>query len=1033
MRQLIALGRGLVHRAGSAVLILVVAVVAAAAAAAGPVYYQAALHSILAGDMSGVPFLGRGYEATTTGLMNGTLASLRSEVTGQLDHDLGAPAAKRLFEPPVESIEGSYTDSALAQTFLLVWRTDFCAHLVITGHCPTRPGQVIVSKSDTGPGTGWHIGSQIRGSGWPTLTITGVYQPPDAAVDYWVLRAGSYFPIEDQALGANNAPGLDAAFTDLATISAMNAGQQGTSVIDDRLALARIQASDVGPLAAGMTAFANSVALTTENIVPQTIAQSTLAGVESGWRAVAVPVTLTTLTLLLLSWLLLFLIVTEAVEARGPEIALAKLRGHGRLGILLFGLSEPAVILLAALPIGLLVGWVAADQLAGALLLPHTPVGLPWTALAAAAAAVAGGFAAVILAAQRALRRGVVQQFRRPSRLANSRGWVLDSILLTASVAGLAEVLSTRQIGTASRGVLDLLVPGLLGLAVAVVAARLLPLICRALYGVTSRHGGLAGYLALRHIARREGGVRTTIVLATAFSLAAFAFAAWSVGQRNYQLVASARVGAPEVLTVEVPAGHSLSSIVAKADPSGRLATAVDTYIGVSGGTAGEYTIAVDPARFARIASWPELLSQREADALTSDLSPPAAAPIVLAGNAVRVTVNVSSLSVAGEQLYANVTTGASPVTFGALPRHGTVTLTGSLTGCPCVLQSLALTLPGGQLVYGGSAAQVSAKLAISALDVRRGGRWLPAVPSSRLDSAATWRDETADESAQSNASSVASGARAFTWTIADIPSAHDPTLGVADVPSPLPAIVARPLLTSGQPLFTGNGLDGSLVEMRALAALPWVPAAPPNGVIVDQRYAQLEAGGNLSVASQQVWLAAGALPLIRPKLLASGVRILSVSSIASSSAQLQRQGPALASALFLSDAAAAALLAAGAAILGLYASARRRRYEYAAMEASGVHRRTLRWALLIELAVVLGFGVLVGCATGLGAARFVLRSVPEFTSTPTEPTLNYVAAAGPLTLLLGVAAALLAGVAVLSSLALVRGVRADLLREGQA
>jgi ABC-type antimicrobial peptide transport system permease subunit len=188
-----------------------------------------------------------------------------------------------------------------------------------------------------------------------------------------------------------------------------------------------------------------------------------------------------------------------------------------------------------------------------------------------------------------------------------------------------------------------------------------------------------------------------------------------------------------------------------------------------------------------------------------------------------------------------------------------------------------------------------------------------------------------------------------------------------------------------------------------------------------------------LSVASQQVWLAPGALALIRPKLLAGGVRILSVSSIETASAQLQREGPALASALFLSDAAAAALLAAGAAILGLYASARRRRYEYAAMEASGVRRRTLRSALLIELAVVLGFGVLVGAATGLIAARFVLRSVPEFTSTPAEPALNYVAAAGPVTSLLGVAAALLVLAAVMSSLALIRGVRADLLREGQA
>src|SRR5215469_1522705 len=681
MRQLIALGRGLVHRAGSAAMILVVAVVAAAAAAAGPVYYQAGLHSIHVADLSSAPYIGRGLQATTSGPINGTLTSLRAAVNGELDHDLGSNLAQRLLRPPIASIDGSYTDTALSESFLLAWRTDFCAHLVITGHCPTRPGQVIVSKSDTGPGTGWHIGSHISGSGWPTLTITGIYQPPDAAADYWVLRASNYFPIEQPVTGDTNLPGLDAAFTSLATMNALSAGQQGTSVVDGQLAIGRIQPQDVRPLAAALSAFANSVALTTQNIVPQTAVPATLAIVESDWRAVAVPVTLTTLTLLLLTWLLLFLIVTEAVEARGTEIALAKLRGHGRLGILLFGLSEPAVILLAALPLGLLVGWTAADRLATALLLPHTPIGLPWTAWTAAAAAVAGGFAAVILAAQRALRRGVVQQFRRPSRLAGSRGWVVDSILLTASVAGLAEVLSTRQIGSASRGTLDLLVPGLLGLAVAVVAARLLPLGCRALYGVTSRHGGLAGYLALRHIARREGGVRTTIVLATAFSLAAFAFAAWSVGQRNYRLVASARVGAPVVLTVSVPAGHSLSAIVAKADPSGRLAAAVDTYIGLSGGTAGEYTIGVDPARFARIASWPGQLSQPQVGGLTTDLSPPAAAPIVLAGDVLRVTVDVSSMSVAGEQLYANVTTGASTVTLGALPKHGVATLTGSLTG----------------------------------------------------------------------------------------------------------------------------------------------------------------------------------------------------------------------------------------------------------------------------------------------------------------------------------------------------------------
>jgi ABC-type antimicrobial peptide transport system permease subunit len=149
--------------------------------------------------------------------------------------------------------------------------------------------------------------------------------------------------------------------------------------------------------------------------------------------------------------------------------------------------------------------------------------------------------------------------------------------------------------------------------------------------------------------------------------------------------------------------------------------------------------------------------------------------------------------------------------------------------------------------------------------------------------------------------------------------------------------------------------------------------------------------------------------------------------------ARFARQGPALASVLFLADAAAAALLAAGAAILGLYLSARRRRYEYAALSASGVARRTLRRAVLTELALVLGFGSIIGIAAGLGGAVLALRSIPEFTSQPAVPPLSYVPAAGPLAVLLGGAVALLIVAAVASSITLIRGVRLEQLREAPA
>jgi ABC-type antimicrobial peptide transport system permease subunit len=133
---------------------------------------------------------------------------------------------------------------------------------------------------------------------------------------------------------------------------------------------------------------------------------------------------------------------------------------------------------------------------------------------------------------------------------------------------------------------------------------------------------------------------------------------------------------------------------------------------------------------------------------------------------------------------------------------------------------------------------------------------------------------------------------------------------------------------------------------------------------------------------------------------------------------------------LFLADAAAATLLAAGAAILDLYLSARRRRYEYAALAASGVPHRTLRRAVRTELALVLGFGGVIGAITGAVAAVVTLRSVPEFVTAPPAPVLSYVPPVVPLVVLVVVAAALLTTAAVLASSTLIRGVSLDQLRE---
>lgn len=989
-------------------MILAVALVAAAAAAAGPIYYQAARTSILRDTVAGTGFAGRGFEANQTGAVPGLLGQLQPAVRSQLGHALGSLSGRRLFAAPVSAVETTLPYPQYQTSVPLVWRSGVCGQLAVSGRCPTARGQVLVSRR-MAVLTGWHLGQRVQFAGWPAFTITGLYRMPDQGRGYWFGRGSIYF----SAISP-----IDALFTPRVTLEQGPTQQQGTVVVDDLLTQSRLTGSEVPQLASAMTAFSSSAALQQQQVLVTTGLPATLQAVQASWRAVEIPVVLITAQLLAACLLLLFLSVGDAIDARGHDVSLAKLRGRGGWQTIMFGMSEPVLLLAVALPAGTLVGWAATAAFSRVLLRPGTPVVLPPQAWAAAGLATAGGLLAVVLAARRTLRRPVVEEWRRSGRKPAGRGWIADAVLAAAAVAGLLELAVSGQIGSARHGALGLLVPGLLGLAIAVIASRLLPLACRSAFARTSTGGGVGLFLALRHVARRPGGTRTTIVLATAFALSTFAVTAWAVDRNNEHLVAAAEVGAPVVLTVGVPAGKSLGTVVDHADPGGRMAAAVDRYTSLSSSNSGLTVLAVDPQRFARVAAWRPGFTTRPPAELARELAPRAPAPVILSGSALRVTVDVHALSPPGSVLSADVTTGASPVILGPLPARGATTLTAPLVGCPCVLQDLDLTPPVHFLQ-----SPVTGSVTINAVQVRGAAGWVPAAPG-LLSAAARWRPGHLDNPPDR----VTGSAAGLGWTFAG--HRHQDTLLLsANRPSPLPAVVSSAMLSHGEQLASGVGLDGSPLELRVISAASVVPGTPQAGEIVDRRYAELAAAENFPDASQQVWLAAGARASIEPRLKAAGLRVLSVSTTASVAAGFARQGPALASVLFLADAAAAALLAAGAAVLGLYVSARRRRYEYAALSASGVATGTLRRAVLTEMALVLGFGVIIGIGSGLLAAVLALRTVPEFLITPAAP-LSYVPAAAPLVVLLGGAVVLLAVAAVTASVLLIRGVSLDQLRE---
>jgi putative ABC transport system permease protein len=1034
--------RGLVHRAGASLSIVLVATVAVAAVAIGPTYYLAAQSSILQDGVRQADTLGRGFEVTSSGQVRGTIGETTQLVRTLLAHYIGGPAQeRRLFTAPVEAIETTVVTGN--ETVPLVWRTAFCAHLKLSaGRCPGGLRQIVVSSSLAAI-NGWHVGQRVTVAGWPPFMITGVYTitVPETAAPYWFNAGTQYFPAEAEP----KAPPYDAMFTSQATINSGPVAAQGNDVVDMSLTAGHLSAADVPRISAAMTGMTLNQQLTQFNATFETDIPDTLAFVRDSWRTVAVPVFLITAQLLLLAWLLLFLVVTDAAEARGPEIALAKVRGRGRWRTLTFGLSEPVILLVIALPAGLLAGWGITAALARVLLRPGTPVGLPSLAWAGAAAATAGGLVAVMIAARRTLSRTVLDQWQRASRGAAERGWVVDAILLTATVAGLIELRVSGQIGSAHQGALGLLVPGLLGLAVAVVASRLLVTACRAGFGVTRRRARIGLFLALRHVARRPGGMRTTIVLATAFALAGFAVGTWSVTVQNIRRVADARVGAAAVLTVTPPPGGNLARIVDRIDPRGREAMAVDEYTSVSGGTAGQVLLGVDPQRFARIAAWQPGWARQPLTSIAAALAPPAPPPVVLNGDAVRIRFSGLDVQPAGSTLVLDVyeegaaETGQTPLYFGAVT--GSQSSVQPLTGCPCVVANLTVS---GPAQVSGAAQPVTGMVTVSGIDVRSGGRWTPV--NAGLSTHGRWQESGPGTPVASQLSFAASG---LTWQFHSQPGTN-PTILSVNRPYPLPAIVAQPLAggsasggsasggsgdnASGDSggLYQATGLDGSPLNVRAVALAGAVPGAPANGIVVDRTYAERAAGIAPGSVSDQVWLAPGALASVRPRLIAAGVRISATETSAAQQSLLIRRGPALATVLFLADAAAAALLAAGAAILGLYLSGRRRRYEYAALAASRVSPSTLRRALLIEQAIVLGFGAVVGLASGFVATLLAIRSIPEFIAPPSSPPLSYTPVAGEFAALVGLALVLLIVAAVAASTALVRSVRPDLLREAQ-
>jgi hypothetical protein len=123
--------------------------------------------------------------------------------------------------------------------------------------------------------------------------------------------------------------------------------------------------------------------------------------------------------------------------------------------------------------------------------------------------------------------------------------------------------------------VFALLAPGLVGLAVALLIARLLPLAATRTGGAAIRAGRPDVALTALHLARRPGTHRVFAVLAVVAAVFTTTTFAWHTASVGWARRAAQELGAPRVLTVRAANSSALLAAVRAADPDGRYAMAV--------------------------------------------------------------------------------------------------------------------------------------------------------------------------------------------------------------------------------------------------------------------------------------------------------------------------------------------------------------------------------------------------------------------------------------------------------------------------
>jgi putative ABC transport system permease protein len=1015
---------------------ILLAAIATAAAVVGPMYQTASAASSLVTNLRAQPAYatgesvdyvappqvgGRAAEEQATGAVNPVLVGRFTRP------ELSLWSVRLPVMTPAFSIQN-------AQVRLLA-EPGVCQRLVVQGRCPTRVGEMLMLQSDAAS-TKTRLDDRVAVQGVQTpLTVVGTYRLRTSGPTWFDPTRFTSVPRQHSGLGYT--PYYPAPF--IVTSPVVTALRRGDSPLsgpgtvarwfvrmDYRLrmppstTLADLEQAvrESGRLPgqlASRSVGAGKLSLEPGNALSAVVRQADARQVTA--RQTVLPAVL---SLILVGLVLLVRLLSAATELRRPELALASLRGIGRRQLWVLGMLEPVLLLVAATPIGVALGYLAGRSLAATWLVPGLPVPLRlssvWFALGVLLASVLVAALTVRSATDEPLSVAIAG-VRRPAR-PGRWGVLLRLGLVAAAVVVLASTLWSGKQTTPNAT--ELVLPILLALAAGLLTTLAAAAVARWWARRSARRRGVAGYVASRTIARRREGTWVILPLTAALAIAVFAAGVYSAAANWRSSEAATMVGADVAYPVKLPLPQALT-LTHTLDPRGKWLMAAGSY----GDPAGEKVI-VDAPRLARVAVWPASWTPGLGVAQIGRAISPTRQPLTLSGRRLQMTVDNQAGGASTKLLVSlQVVTGAgqtSSVFVGPF-HHGRATRSAGMGLCRAGCQVTGMTISGP-----GTLPQVM-RGTVRISGVRVDGSPLPYFFQ------IGWRPDS-DPLYVYGAPSVTSARSSRSALTARLDTSGKQEVALLapqDVARVLPVLTGRTaalhvLARHGAELTVATS-ENSNDHLRRIGTTESTPFLGPAATLVDATtYLRTH---QLTDAETAVYiLARGDTPSrVVAGLAAHGItQRITLQGVRHT---LDQDTYALALNLYLVVTVLVILLAFAGLGVNMAVQTPARRRDAASLRVVGLRRRSLVTAVAAELTAALGTAALAGILAGALAQYVVVRTVTlgyaDTTATPRVlPSLNV----GAVVVLLVVAFAVLLCLAVVLASVTIRGARTATLRE---